>query len=161
MPRKNQLVFIGRNLDEEAITAGFDRCSLTQKPQGVLRDGWTADAGLRISMRLGRRRQVLLVGDASSTLSCLDGKSGGLLWLRDVHGGGQNTSCASNGNPSVLRVRWRGVFWSVADGDKLRAIKVSKSWVEHLSWSPEGSLLAVACSRTALALIHTEAKMAI
>ncbi len=26
MPRKNQLVFIGRNLDEEAITAGFDRC---------------------------------------------------------------------------------------------------------------------------------------
>ncbi len=26
MPRKNQLVFIGMNLDEEAITAGFDRC---------------------------------------------------------------------------------------------------------------------------------------
>ena len=25
-PRKNQLVFIGRNLDEEEITAGFDQC---------------------------------------------------------------------------------------------------------------------------------------
>lgn len=29
MPRRNQLVFIGRNLDEEAIRRGFDKC-LTQ-----------------------------------------------------------------------------------------------------------------------------------
>jgi G3E family GTPase len=26
MPRKNQLVFIGRNLDEEAMRAGFESC---------------------------------------------------------------------------------------------------------------------------------------
>ena len=31
-------------------------------------------------MRLGRGGGVLLVGDASSTLSCFDGKSGELLW---------------------------------------------------------------------------------
>ena len=130
--------------------------SLTQKPQGVLRDGWTADVqDYALVCDWAAGGGVLLVGDASSTLSCLDGKSGGLLWKQgDVHGGGLLT-LAVHPNGKILASSGQDgevVFWSVADGDKLRAIKVSKSWVEHLSWSPEGSSLAVACSRTALAL---------
>ena len=79
-------------------------------------------------MRLAAGGGVLLVGDASSTLSCLDGKSGELLWKQEtftrrvltlaVHPNGK--ILASSGQDGKV------VFWSVADGHKLGVQSLQK-----------------------------------
>ena len=130
--------------------------SLTQKPQGALRDGWTADVqDYALVCDWAAGGGVLLVGDASSTISCFDGKSGRLLWKQEnVHDGGLLT-LAVHPNGKILASSGQDgevVFWSVGDGSKLDARKVSQDWVEHISWSPEGSLLSAACSRIVLVL---------
>ena len=46
LPRRNQLVFIGRNLDEKEMRKGFEGLScmsiMETQPQKILRSGWNA-----------------------------------------------------------------------------------------------------------------------
>ena len=106
--------------------------SLTQKSQGALRDGWTADVqDYALVCDWAAGGGVLLVGDASSTLSCLDGKSGELLWKQaDVHEGGLLT-LAVHPNGKILASSGQDgkVVFGASLTVKTCVTRVSKSWV--------------------------------
>ena len=130
--------------------------SLVHKPHGVIRTGWTAeveDYALMCDWAAGG--EAFVVGDASSTISCFDGKNGRLLWKKGkVHEGGLLSMAVHPGGATVASSGQNGeiVFWQISDGTLLGSKQISQNWIEHLAWSPAGTWLAAASSRTVLIL---------
>ena len=91
-PRRNQLVFIGRNLDEQSMRQRIRGMSdlNVDSPRGVLRRGWSAEvADYAIAGGWSLRGEALMVGDAAGGVYAFDGKSGATAWARrGVHEGG-------------------------------------------------------------------------
>ena len=121
------------------------------KPQGVLRRGWSAAVGdYAIAGGWSRRGEALIVADAAGGVYAFDGKSGARAWVQqETHDGGvlamainpSGTAFATAGHDGRVLVR------DVAEGDIKRAIDVGAGWVENVAWSPDGQWLAASCSR--------------
>ena len=124
------------------------------EPIGLLRRGWSAgvdDYAIAGGWTLGGN--ALVVADAIGGLSTFDGKSGKEAWARqDTHDGGvlgvairpDGAEFATAGQDG------RVLIWRSAEGAVERTLDVGKSWVENVSWSPDGQWLAVSCSREVL-----------
>ena len=152
-PRRNQLVFIGRNLDEQGMAGGVRTMSdlIIGNPRGVLRRGWSAEVGdYAIAGGWCRQGQILMVGDAEGSVYALDGKAGATAWERGrVH---QDGMLAMAVHPSETAFATAGqdgrvLIWSAAEGQVSRTIDVGSGWVENVAWSPDGQWLAASCSR--------------
>ena len=119
--------------------------------KGVLRRGWSGSVGdYAIAGGWASRGEALAVGDAAGVVYVFDGKSGATNWAQQsVHEGGvlamavhpNGTEFATAGQDG------RVLVWPVAEGHLRQAIEVDNAWVGHVSWSPDGQWLAVACSR--------------
>jgi len=120
-------------------------------PEGVLRDGWTAladDYALACGWAEGGK--VLIVGDVAGGLYAYEGTSGKELWTRtEVHKDGLLALSIHPGGKKFATSGQDGriVVWKVQDGEVDQALELGEGWVEHLAWSPDGQLLAVAFSR--------------
>ena len=120
-------------------------------PTGVLDRGWSATVGdYAIAGGWVLGGEALVVGDAEGGVYGFDGKSGAAVWERHkVHEGGvlamaihpSGTAFATAGQDG------RVLIWSAAEGQVTRSIDVGSGWVENVSWSPDGQLLAASCSR--------------
>ena len=123
----------------------------TDKPRGALRQGWSATVGdYAIAGGWTHRGDALVVADSAGGIYAFDGKSGARAWARqEGHVGGvlamaihpSGTAFATAGQDG------RVLVWGVAEGQVKQAIDVGNDWVENVTWSPDGRLLAVSCSR--------------
>jgi WD40 repeat protein len=92
--------------------------------------------------------RTLAAALGSGEVVLVDGASGGVLRRWPAHKFGvfrvawssRSGGLASSGEDGA--VRW----WNPADGARLRE-HVDRGWVEHLAWSPDGTLLACAAGR--------------
>lgn len=117
----------------------------------MLHKGWTAQADdYAIVCGWTKQGETLLVGDAAGGLYAFDGKSGKTRWQRkQVHDGGllamsihpEGSTFATAGQDG------RVLIWTSNEGEISKAIELGQGWAEHLKWSPDGCLLAVALSR--------------
>ena len=46
------------------------------------------------------------------------------------------------------------LIWDIKEGNIFSEVNLDDGWIEHLSWSPNGELLAASCSRNAYILIN-------
>ncbi len=120
-------------------------------PTGVLDRGWSATVGdYAIAGGWVLGGAALVVGDAQGGVYGFDGKSGAAVWeRRQVH---EDGLLAMAIHPSGTELATAGqdgrvLIWSAAEGQVTRAIDVGNGWVENVSWSPDGQLLAASCSR--------------
>ena len=121
------------------------------RPQGVLRRGWSAAVGdYAIAGGWTRGGAALVVCDTAGGVYALDGKSGASAWARQAaHDGGvlamaihpSGTAFATAGQDG------RALVWDVAEGQVRQTIDVGSGWVENVAWSPDGQWLAASCSR--------------
>ena len=121
------------------------------RPQGVLRRGWSAEVG-DYAMAGGwtLRGEALVVGDAAGGVYAFDGTSGATLWTqRGVHDGGVLAVAMHPNRPEFATAGQDGrvLVWSAADGRVSVAIDIGNGWVESVAWSPDGTWLAASCSR--------------
>ncbi len=119
-------------------------------PQGVLCSGWNAevqDYPIVCGWMIGNH---FLVGDVAGGLYAFEGTSGSILWNREkAHEGGllamsihpEGHTFATAGQDG------RVLIWKSNAGELTENLKLGKGWVEHLKWSPDGMLLAIAFSR--------------
>ncbi len=125
------------------------------RPQGVLRRGWSAEVGdYAIAGGWTRRGEALVVGDAAGGVYAFDGTSGATIWTqREVHEGGVLAVAMHPNRPEFATAGQDGrvLVWSAADGRVREAFDVGNGWVEHVAWSPDGTWLAASCSRQ----VHT------
>ena len=123
----------------------------TDRPQGVLRRGWSASVGdYAIAGGWTRHGEALVVGDVAGGVYAFNGTSGASAWARqEAHDGGvlamaihpSGTAFATAGQDG------RVLVWGVAEGQVKQAIDVGSGWVENVAWSPDGQWLAASCSR--------------
>lgn len=121
------------------------------KPQGMLHEGWTAqvdDYGLACGWL--KEGHSLLVGDVAGGLYAFEGLSGTNIWTRKgTHQGGL-LAIAIHPNGHCFASAGQDGFVELCDsttGESINQLHLGKGWIEHLDWSLDGSLLAVACSR--------------
>ena len=133
------------------------------KSWGVLRDEWTANINdYALAGGWCQGSKTFLAGGAEGGLHAFDAKSGTPTWInQSTHDGGllalsihpHGTSFATAGQDG------RVLIWSAAKGELLHASEVGSSWVEHLSWSPDGKFLAAACGKQVTVLYPTGAEV--
>jgi len=115
-----------------------------------MRPGWSALVGdYAIAGGWTRRGKALLVGDAAGGVYAFDGRSGATIWSQEAaHEDGMLAMSVHPGGTSIATAGQDGrvLLWSAADGRVSQSISLS-SWVESVEWSPDGTLLAVSCSR--------------
>lgn len=88
------------------------------------------------------------IGSATEGLFVVDGRSGNMVKELAGHDGGTfglgwNSEGVLASAGADGHVRW----WNVAEGRELAAAKAGAAWVEHLAWSPDGSMLATAAGK--------------
>ena len=119
--------------------------------KGMLHDSWTAQVDdYAIACGWVLRGNAFVVGDAAGGLYAFDGRSGSSLWYRkEVHKGGLLAiSIHPEGNIFATAGQdGRALIWNSSKGESIKSLELGKGWVEHLQWSPDGSLLAVVFSR--------------
>ncbi len=124
----------------------------TDKPKGLLRDGWSAIVeDYAIAGGWAGRGKILVVGDAVGSIYAFEGSSGKISWKKEK-GHGAGLLCLSihpNGASFVTGGQdGRCLFWNVKDGQEIRSIELGRGWVENVCWSPDGQWLAVSISRS-------------
>ena len=112
------------------------------KPEGVLRRGWSAEVGdYAIAGGWAVGGEALVVGDAAGGVYVFDGRFGANTWARqEAHEGGvlamaihpSGTAFATAGQDGRILV------WGVAEGRVTQAIEAGSDWVENVAWSPDG-----------------------
>ena len=121
------------------------------KPQGMLHEGWSTQVDdYALACGWTEQGKNLLVADVSGGINAFDGHSGSKLWnIKEAHQGGLLTMAI---HPSGNKFATAGQDGCVdiresQSGETISHLELGKGWVEHLSWSKDGSQLAVACSR--------------
>ena len=100
--------------------------------------GWTFDG------------KVFVVSDASGGVYVFNGDSGKQIWIRsNSHEGG---TLATSIHPTENKFVTTGhdgkvLIWDVYNNSPLKIISVGSEWVENVSWSKDGKLFAVSCSK--------------
>ena len=124
------------------------------QPMGMLHEGWTSQVDdYAIVCGWILQGDAFLVGDAAGGLYSFKGNSGTTLWhKKNVHAGGL---LAMSINPegdtfATAGQDGRVLIWNSKEGELNQVLELGKGWVEHLNWSPDGSLLAIAFSRHVL-----------
>lgn len=124
------------------------------KPEGVLRNGWTASVGdYAIAGDWACKGALLVVGDAAGGVYGFEGKSGAPRWAHpEIHQGGVlalavhpgGSQFATTGQDGSVRI------WNAEDGEVLHTIELGNGWVENVAWSTDGQSLAISISRRVL-----------
>ena len=125
-------------------------------PKGMLHSCWSAQVNdYAIVCGWNHTGQKFLVGGSAGGLYAFDGHSGTSIWEKeDIHDGGllsmsictERDIFATSGQDGFVRL------WDFDKANEIKSIKIGNGWVEHLKWSPNGELLAVACSRNVYVL---------
>lgn len=92
----------------------------------------------------------LVAGTASGTVLRFD-RGGRQIGRWQAHGGGVIRLRLQPGKPDTLATTGedgRVVLWGCADGTELGCLLDERGWVEHLAWTPDGDVLAVAARKT-------------
>ena len=120
-------------------------------PKGMLHSAWSSQVNdYAIVCGWNPTGTIFIVGGSSGSLYAFDGNSGNILWKKEnIHDGGllamsicpEGDIFATSGQDGFVGL------WDLEKGKEIKFIKIGKSWVEHLKWSPNGQFLAVACSR--------------
>ena len=121
------------------------------KPQGMLHEGWSAQVNdYALACGWTEDCQILITGDVAGGLYAFEGSSGSLIWQhQEVHQGGLlalavhplRSLLATAGQDGVVHI------WDCLQGKIVKSLSPGKGWAEHLCWSNDGSLLAIAISR--------------
>ena len=123
----------------------------TQKPKGVIRNGWSATGDdYAIACSWACNGDVLVVADAVGGVFGFDGRSGKTLWAnRDVHSGGVLSMAPHPDSKLVATAGQNGrvLIWNANVGDLHKTIDLGKGWIETLAWSADGQFLAASNSR--------------
>ena len=121
------------------------------KPQGALRDGWSAEMGdYAICCEWALDGDILLVADVLGAIKAFDSKSGRVLWQQhESHNGSLLTMRVHPDGKSLVTAGQDGrvLILDAGDGGRIGAIDLGPSWIEHTAWSPGGKWLAASCSR--------------
>ena len=121
------------------------------KPQGALRDGWSAEMGdYAICCEWALDGDILLVADVLGAIKAFDSKSGRVLWQQhESHNGSLLTMRVHPDGKSLVTAGQDGrvLILDVGDGGRIGAIDLGQSWIEHTAWSPGGKWFAASCSR--------------
>ena len=121
------------------------------KPQGALRDGWSAEMGdYAICCEWALDGDILLVADVMGAIKAFDSKSGRVLWQQhESHNGSLLTMRVHPDGKSLVTAGQDGrvLILDVGDGGRIGAIDLGQSWIEHTAWSPGGKWFAASCSR--------------
>ncbi len=119
--------------------------------KGMLHEKWTAqvdDYAIVCGWILGGK--AFLVGDAAGGIYAFEGNSGNRLWQKQKTHEGGLLAIAINSEGNIFATAGqdgRVVIWKAIEGESMKTVNLGKGWVEHLKWSQDGSLLAVAFSR--------------
>ncbi len=119
-------------------------------PQGILRGGWSDLVNdYALNCFWGQGGKTLIVGDAAGGIYAFQGKSGESIWSNESHDGGLLALAAHpNGNLFATAGQDGCVLISETEsGESSLNLNLGEGWIEHLSWSPEGTWLAAAFSR--------------
>ena len=120
-------------------------------PRGMLHEGWTAQVNdYAVVSGWALNGKIFLVGDAAGGLFAFEGTTGKILWQQDnIHDAGLLAMSINQGGEIFATAGQDGCvcIWDSYKGQKINTIELGKSWVEHLKWSPDGCLLAIASSR--------------
>ncbi len=129
--------------------------------RGMLHESWTSQVDdYAIVCGWILKGDALLVGDAAGGLNTFEGKSGKDMWKKkEVHEGGllamsihpEGHIFATAGQDGNVKI------WKAKEGEQRKIIELGKGWVEHLAWSPDGTLLAVAFLRRVF-VFHEDGK---
>ena len=118
---------------------------------GILRAGWSATADdYAIAGDWASNGSVLVVIDAAGSVFGFEGTSGAIRWAhRGAHEGGALCLAVHPGGGEVATAGQDGriVIWKSADGSVSRVVDLGGGWIENLSWSSDGRLLAASNSR--------------
>ena len=119
----------------------------------ILRDNWTANVDdYPISCSWANKINTLMVSDVSGGIFAFDGESGNVIWeSTNNHDNALLTTSlnylddllASSGQDGKI------LIWDIKEGNIFSEVNLDDGWIEHLSWSPNGELLAASCSRNA------------
>ena len=122
------------------------------QPQKILRSGWNAYVNdYAISGGWNYNGEVLIICDAAGGIYVFDGKSGEVIWSQgQVHEGGILSAAI---HPLTDRFATGGqdgkiIIWNTHQKNREKVIDLGDGWIENLSWSQDGEMLAVSCSRT-------------
>ena len=123
----------------------------TDRPQGMLRRGWSAEVDdYAIAGGWTRGGAALVVCDTAGGVYVLDGKSGASVWARRAaHDGGLLAMAIHPSGTAFVTAGQdgRALVWDVAEGRVRQTIDVGGGWVENVAWSTDGQWLAASCSR--------------
>ena len=100
--------------------------------------GWTADG------------KALVVCDALGGIYVFDGDSGKIIWsITNAHKNGGLATAIHPLENKFLSTGQDGkvFFWETYDNNYKKNIDLGDCWVENASWSQDGNLFAVSCSR--------------
>lgn len=123
---------------------------------GVLREGWRAQVqDYAIAGGWTNGGDLLIVADATGTLTAFAGRSGDRAWtIPTTHDGGVFALAVAPCGLSVATAGEDGSvsLWDACVGTLNATLEIAHTWVEHLAWSPDGALLAAAAGRYIYAL---------
>ena len=122
------------------------------QPQKILRSGWNHYVNdYAISGGWSSNGKALIICDAVGGVYVFDGKSGEVIWSQgQVHEDGILSAAI---HPSVDMFATGGqdgkiIIWNTHKKKSDKVIDLGDGWIENLSWSKDGEMLAVSCSRT-------------
>ena len=122
------------------------------QPQKILRNGWNTFVNdYAISGGWSFNGEALIICDAAGGVYIFDGTSGEIIWSQEqVHKGGILSAAIHPVNDRFVTGGQDGkiIIWSTYQKKKVNIIDLGDGWIENLSWSHDGEILAISRSRT-------------
>ena len=121
------------------------------QPEIILKSGWNYFVDdYAISGGWNFNGEALIICDAAGGVFVFDGKSGKVIWSQEqVH---ENGILSTAIHPSINKFATGGqdgkvIIWNTHQNKKEKVIDLGNGWIENLSWSKDGEMLAVSCSK--------------
>ena len=117
----------------------------------ILRDNWTANVDDIQSVALGQIKINTLMCQMYLEEFLHYGESGNVIWEDTNNHDNALLTTSLNYHDDLLASSGQDgkiLIWDIKDGTIFSEVNLDDGWIEHLSWSPNGELLA-SCSRNA------------